>query len=284
MTKKTVLITGCTAGSLGSELAKLFHARGFTVLATLRNATKAGSLAHLEGLHILDLEVTSLDSIKACAKAVEKITGGTLEILINNAGVNHVMPLLDVALDDAKRTYDVNVWSLLAMTQVFYPMVMKVRGTVFNVSSVSGKMVFAWAGIYSSSRTAQIRLSETLRLELAPLGVTVKTIILGGIATQGNNSSSNIPDIELPPDSHYRSITATLDKHKKTQNHPNKQNIETAARNLVDDMLGGSKGMGVFIRRGQASTISWVCNTFLPYGFFTWLINRESGLDQIGSS
>ncbi|KAL4867934.1 hypothetical protein BDV12DRAFT_170575 [Aspergillus spectabilis] len=277
MSKKTVLITGCTQGSLGAEMAKVYRSRGFTVFATLRNTSKAGSLAEIEGIHILDLEVTSVESIRKCAGAVEKLTGGTLDILVNNAGVNHIEPLLDVSIDDAKKTYDVNVWALLAMAQAFAPLLIRAKGTMCNISSVSGEMVFAWAGIYSSSRTAQIRLSETLRLELAPLGVRVTTVILGGVETQGNNPT-NIPDLELPPDSHYCNIISTIDRHKKTQVHPNKQNIETAARNIVGDVLGGNK---VFVRRGQASTISWLCNTFLPYRVFTWLINRESGIERI---
>ncbi|KAL4875004.1 putative short-chain dehydrogenases/reductase [Aspergillus karnatakaensis] len=277
MPPRTVLITGCTTNSLGSEMAKAYHSHGYTVIATLRNKSKSGSLSETKGIHILELEVTSPASIRACATAVAGITGGSLDILVNNAGVNHVIPLLDVEIEDAKKTYDVNVWGMLSMAQAFAPMLMKARGTMCNVSSVSGEMVFAWAGIYSSSRAAQTRLSETLRLELAPLGVRVVTVILGGVETQGNNPA-NIPDLELPGSSHYREIIDIIDRHKKTQVHQNKQNIETAARNIVGDVLSGK---GWFIRRGMASTTSWVCNTFLPYGTFTWLINRESGIERI---
>lgn len=112
---------------------------------------------------------------------------------------------------------------------------------------------------------------------MAPLGVRVVTVILGGVQTSGNNPE-NIADLELPPSSHYRKITSVIDRHKKTMVHPNKQNIEIAAKNVVDDVLHGH---GIFIRRGQASMLSWLCNTFLPYRLFTWMINRESALDEI---
>ncbi|PYI07006.1 putative short-chain dehydrogenases/reductase [Aspergillus sclerotiicarbonarius CBS 121057] len=275
---KTVLITGCSDGGLGAAMARVYQAKGFRVFAALRNQTKARSLTEIEGLEIVQLEVTSVESIEQCAKVVAKHTGGTLDVLVNNAGVSAIVPLLDASLDDAKKVYDTNVWSTVAMAQIFAPMLIKAQGTICNISSVSGEMVFAWAGVYSSSRSAGTRISETLRLEMAPLGVRVVTVILGGVQTSGNDPA-NIPDLELPPDSYYRKITAVIDRHKKTMVHPNKQNIEVAAKNVVEDVLSGR---GTFIRRGQASTLSWFCNTFLPYQLFTWMINRESALGEIG--
>ncbi|OQE21826.1 hypothetical protein PENSTE_c011G00583 [Penicillium steckii] len=274
---KSVLITGCSDGGLGAAMAKVYHAKGFKVFATVRNKSKAQSLAEINGIEILDLEITSEESIRKCAAIIAKHTGGKLDILVNNAGVNAIVPLLDAAIEDAKKVYDANVWSTLEMVQVFSPMLIAAKGTICNISSVSGEMVFAWAGIYSSSRTAQLRISETLRLEMAPLGVRVVTVILGGVETSGNNPS-NIADLELPSDSHYQKIVSVIDRHKKTQVHPNKQNIDIAAKNVVEDVLSGR---GPFIRRGQASTLSWICNTFLPYGLFTNLINKDSALDQV---
>ncbi|RAL11345.1 1-acyl dihydroxyacetone phosphate reductase [Aspergillus homomorphus CBS 101889] len=275
---KTVLITGCSYGGLGAAMAKVYQAKGFRVFATLRNKAKAGSLADIEGIAIVELEVTSVESIRQCAQTVAKLTGGRLDILVNNAGVNAIVPLLDASFDEAKKVYDTNVWSLVAMAQAFAPMLIKAKGVMCNISSVSGEMVFAWAGVYSSSRSAGTRISETLRLEMAPLGVRVVTVILGGVQTSGNDPNK-IADLELPPDSHYRKIAAVIDRHKKTIIHPNKQNIDVAAKNIVDDVLGGS---GIFVRRGQASTLSWFCNTFLPYRLFTWMINRQSALSEIG--
>ncbi|KAL3472482.1 1-acyl dihydroxyacetone phosphate reductase [Aspergillus californicus] len=280
MSKKTVLITGCSNGGLGATMAKVYHAKGFHVFAGLRNKAKVGSLAEIDGIDIVEIEVTSVESIRHCADLIAKETGGTLDILVNNAGVGAVVPLLDASLDDAKKVYDANVWSIVAMAQAFAPMLIKAKGTMCNISSVSGEMVFAWSGIYSSSRSAATRISETLRLEMAPLGVRVVTVILGGVETNGNNPA-NIPDLELPPTSYYRKITSVIDRHKKTQVHPNKQNIDIAAKNVVEDVLNGNS---IFIRRGQASTISWLCNTFLPYGMFTNMINKDSALGEIGFS
>jgi 1-acylglycerone phosphate reductase len=146
MPEKTVLITGCTDGGLGAAMARAYRTRGFRVFACVRNPEKAGSLRDIAGIEVLELEVTSQDSIRQCAAAVEKLTGGSLDILVNNAGSSGVMPLLDVSIEDAKRVYDINVWAVLAMAQAFAPMLIKARGTICNISSVSGELVFAWSG------------------------------------------------------------------------------------------------------------------------------------------
>lgn len=146
MPEKTVLVTGCSNGGLGAAMAKAYHARGFRVFATLRNKAKVGSLEGVEGIEILELDVTSEESVRQCAKTVEKLTGGLLDILVNNAGIATIMPLLDTSVDDAKKVYDANVWAVLLMTKAFAPMLIKSKGTVCNISSVSSELVFAWQG------------------------------------------------------------------------------------------------------------------------------------------
>lgn len=128
-------------------MAKVFAAKGYRVFATLRNSSKGGpSLENTPGIEVLLFDVTSLDSIKQCAAEVQKRTGGKLDVLVNNAGADYVMPLLDVDIDDAKRFYDLNVWSVLGMVQAFAPVLIKAKGVVVNHSSVASVMPLAWAG------------------------------------------------------------------------------------------------------------------------------------------
>ncbi|KAJ5108873.1 short-chain dehydrogenases/reductase [Penicillium angulare] len=280
MPQKTVLVTGCSAGGLGEAMAKVYHEKGFRVFAAVRNTAKVGYLSEIKGIEIVKLDVTSVESIRECATTIGKNTGGSLDILVNNAGLSTVFPLLDTSIEEAKKVFDTNVWALVAMAQAFAPLLIKSKGTICNVSSVSSEMVFAWQGVYSSSRSATTRISETLRLEMEPLGVRVVTVILGGVQTI-RNDATKIPGLELPADSYYQKILGIIDRHHKVLVHPNKANIDVAAKNVVNDVLSTS---GFFIRRGAASTLSWFCNTFLPYGLFTSMINKESGLGQVGFS
>jgi NAD(P)-dependent dehydrogenase (short-subunit alcohol dehydrogenase family) len=146
MTKKYVLITGCSEGGLATSMIKVYLRRNYTVLATLRNISKAGALHRTENVQVLQLDITSSDSIKNCVEEVNAITGGTLDVLVNNAAVAQVMPLLDFSIEEAKRHFDTNVWGMLAMVQAFAPMLIKAQGIVCNISSVLGEMVYAWQG------------------------------------------------------------------------------------------------------------------------------------------
>ena len=144
--KKTVLITGCSTGGIGWAMAKNFHQRGFCVFATARNPSKTADLAELSDVEILELDVTVPKTIAQCKEIVAKRTGGSLDVLVNNAGVEFNSPLLDTDVAEAKRLYDVNVWGPLAMVQAFAPLLVEAKGVVFNQSSIDGALNMVWAG------------------------------------------------------------------------------------------------------------------------------------------
>lgn len=85
MAKQTVLITGTSEGGIGDALAKEFHRKGLRVIATARNLAKVQHLKEL-GLDILALDVVDQASIQGAVKKVEALTGGKLDILVNNSG------------------------------------------------------------------------------------------------------------------------------------------------------------------------------------------------------
>ena len=95
--RKTVLITGCSTGGIGSALALSFLKRGCRVFATARDPAKVAHLKEV-GIMALNLDVTSAASISAAAKAVEAEMGGALDVLVNNAGIG--MGLFSVPRDD----------------------------------------------------------------------------------------------------------------------------------------------------------------------------------------
>ena len=85
MAPKSVLITGCSEGGIGDALAKEFHRNGLRVFATARNLAKVQHLKSL-GLEILPLDVVDAASITQAVESVRALTGGTLDILVNNSG------------------------------------------------------------------------------------------------------------------------------------------------------------------------------------------------------
>ena len=146
MALKSVLITGCSAGGIGSALAEAFQKRNLHVFATARTPSKMSHLEKLPNVTLLTLDVTSASSIAAAVEAVRAKTGGKLDYLVNNSGRGFVMPTLDVNMEEAKRIFDVNFWAVLAVTQAFAPLLIAAQGTIVNISSLIGHLNVVWMG------------------------------------------------------------------------------------------------------------------------------------------
>ncbi|KAJ6437643.1 oxidoreductase, short-chain dehydrogenase/reductase family [Purpureocillium lavendulum] len=262
---KTILITGCSMGGIGDALAQSLAGQGHHVFVTARDTSRISpELRSLFNVSILTLDVSSAVSIADAAEAVRQ-TGRGLDVLVNNAGVGYTVPVLDLDVEKAKRLYEVNVWGPVRMIQAFSDLIIASQGRIVNVSSVGAVINTPWIAPYASSKAALNNISETLRLELYPLGVSVVTINIGTIATSFH---ANEPTPELPPTSHY---TNTLDTIKKWANGQAGLRSGTATdlvHSLLSDVL--DDGRNGIIWRGPYSSsvrlISWLMPTWLLAG------------------
>ncbi|KAK8007621.1 NAD(P)-binding domain protein [Apiospora arundinis] len=205
--RKSVLITGCSVGGIGSALAETFQERGYHVFATLRTPSKISprlSAAAAENVTILQLDVTSPDSIAAAVASVKAKTGGRgLDVLVNNSGRTQVLAALDTPLDEARALFDLNFWAPLAMVQAFAPLLIEARGCLVNNTSVGAYMPMPFSSIYVSSKAALAMASNTWRRELAPLGIRTITLITCGVKTK---AFDNVEAPKIPADSYYHVI------------------------------------------------------------------------------
>lgn len=96
---------------LGAALAVAFHQAGLKVYATSRSKSKMANLA-AQGIQVETMDVLSDSSIAECVKKFID-NGLDLDILVNNAGVASVMPYTDLSITEAKKVFDMNVWSLV---------------------------------------------------------------------------------------------------------------------------------------------------------------------------
>lgn len=153
--RKSVLITGCSAGGIGAALAEGFSEKGYHVFATARNPSKISpALASAPGVTPLTLDVLSPESIAAAVESVKRETGGRLDVLVNNSGGGYCAPALDASIEAGRRLYDLNVWAPLAMLQAFAPLLISARGCVVNNTSANAycpmplmsKCWLAWPG------------------------------------------------------------------------------------------------------------------------------------------
>jgi NADP-dependent 3-hydroxy acid dehydrogenase YdfG len=144
MPSKSVLVTGCSAGGIGSAIALVLAKEGHHIFATARNTSKISEeLSTLSNVTVLSLDVTSQPSVIAAAKAVTE-SGHGLDVLVNNAGAGYVTPILDMDIERAQRLYDTNLWGSIRTIQAFADLLIASRGRIINISSMGCTMNMPW--------------------------------------------------------------------------------------------------------------------------------------------
>ncbi|THH32517.1 hypothetical protein EUX98_g1704 [Antrodiella citrinella] len=166
------LITGTSSG-FGRDLTLEALKRGDKVIATAR-ARSLSKLSDLKkaGADVLELDVTDpLDKLHEVAKKAVKIHG-RVDVVVNNAGFIQNGFLEEVTPEETFSQFNTNVFGALNVSRAFLPYMRKRRtGTVVFLGSISGWIVGPNAGLYQGSKHAVRGLSESLRVEIEPLGL-----------------------------------------------------------------------------------------------------------------
>ena len=252
--RKSVLITGCSAGGIGAGLAEGFQEKGYHVFATLRTPSKISqTLSNAANVTILTLDVLSSESIAAAVESVMRKTDGKLDVLINNSGRNLIGPALDISIEEAKKLFDLNYWAPMAMIQAFAPLLIKAKGCIVNNTSANAVAPFAFMskysiplqpfanklGAYNGSKAALAASSDTLRLELRPLGVRTITLITLAVKT---NAFAEDRRAEIPETSNYfevrDSINGIADGHLQDNGISARQYATKVVREVEKGTVG----------------------------------------------
>ncbi|KAJ5266890.1 oxidoreductase [Penicillium angulare] len=271
--RKSVLITGCSDGGIGSALAKAFHDKGIHVFATARQKSKMKALGDLPNITFLELDVTSSESIAAAQEAVSKERNGTLDYLVNNSGSGYVMTFLDSDLETSQRMFDVNVWGVARVTQAFASLLIAAKGTIVNNASTAACLGLPYQSMYCGSKAAVRLMSEAMALEMKPLGVRVVTIITGNVRSVW---FSNQPEFIFPPGSYYTAVKDKIGIYSRgEQGHP-QTDPKVYAEKVVGDILGGAPG--TIWRGAQSYTVRYAL-PWVPDWLKSILAVKGSGLD-----
>ncbi|KAK1141411.1 NADPH-dependent 1-acyl dihydroxyacetone phosphate reductase [Aspergillus melleus] len=221
----------CSPGGIGNSLAREFHRNGLRVFATARDAKSLEDLSAL-GIETLSLIVDDENSVKACYSEVEKsLAEKGLDYLVNNAGRNYTVPAMEADLAEARATFETNFIAVICMCKTFLPLLIRSQGTIVQIGSVAGVIPYVFGSVYNASKAALHSFSDSLRVELAPFGVHVTTVITGGV-------QSRIARIErkLVPNSLYASIE---DEYNRRVSHSQDGAMPHAlyARSVVEQVL-----------------------------------------------
>ncbi|KAL5002009.1 hypothetical protein BDV10DRAFT_202925 [Aspergillus recurvatus] len=280
MSRKTVLITGCSDNGIGSGLALTFQARNYHVFATARNPAKMSKLAALPNVTLLPLDVCSNEQITAAVEAVKSHTGGTgsLDCLINNAGHGHFMPTLDQDLKEARDLYESNVWGPLTVTQAFAPLLINAHGTVTFITSVSGYVNCPYISVYAASKRSLEILAETLRLELQPFGVRVLSVVTGAVHSMGQ--VGRFDDYKLPEDSLYKPIEGIIKERAQGKDGIKREELMTYCRKVVSEITDG-KAKKFWC--GGSAGFARFATAFMPSTYMDHAVSKGTGLDALAT-
>lgn len=199
---KTILITGASSG-IGKATAILFQSKGWNVVASMRAPEKETELNKLDNVLLSRLDVLDLDSIqKTIDGGIEQF--GKIDVLLNNAGYGAYGPLEAFARENIIRQFNTNVIGLLDVTRAILPHFRANKsGVIINISSIGGKMTFPLGSLYHGTKFAVEGISEALSFEMEQIGVRVKIVEPGLIATDfGGRSfdfSNNEEMVEYQP-------------------------------------------------------------------------------------
>jgi len=209
--KKVALVTGSSSG-IGLETALALARDGYRTFASMRDIGKAGELEYAAKKENLSIDVIELDVDKeeAIVSAVKKVVtdGGRLDVLVNNAGYGQFGCTEDVSVDDFRKQFETNFFSIVRIIQEVAPIMRKQNsGIIVNISSVVGKIGLPGSPAYISTKFALEGLSECLRYELGQFGIKTTLIEPGVIKTNFFNSMK-VPESKIDPK--YKELTENI--------------------------------------------------------------------------
>ena len=206
--QKVALVTGSSSG-IGFESCIALAKDGYRTFASMRDIKKAGEIKAIAKKENLPIDVIQLDvdNEESIVSAIKQIVsdGGRLDVLVNNAGYGQFGCTEDVSVDDFRKQFETNFFSIIRIIQEVSPIMRNQNsGIIVNISSVIGRMGLPGFSAYISTKYALEGLSECLRYELGQFGIKVTLIEPGAIKT---NFFDSMKIQESKVDPQYKKLT-----------------------------------------------------------------------------
>ncbi len=218
----TWFITGCSTG-LGRSLAQAVLARGWNAVVTARDPAAVADIftEHPETALALKLDVAKNIQIADAVQQAQARFGG-IDVLVNNAGYGYRGAVEEASQAEIRELFDTNFFGLVAVTQAVLPG-MRARGSgyIVNVSSVGGRMAAPGSAFYSATKFAVEGMSDALRKEVKPLGISVMVVEPSGFRTDFAGRS-------------LRQSARMIDAYAPTAGKRRKENITTDGQQAGD--------------------------------------------------
>ncbi len=178
--RKVALVTGASGG-IGQAVARGMAREGWRVYGTSRGVA-VGEVVEGNGIAMMRMDVTDDDSVSA-AVALILAREGRLDAVVNNAGSGIAGAIEDTSAAEAIAQFDANFFGVVRVCRATLPYLNKTGGIIINISSVAAATPIAYQAMYSASKAALEALSAALRIEAAPQGVRVTSVLPGDTRT-----------------------------------------------------------------------------------------------------
>lgn len=199
--EKTVVITGASKG-IGAATAILFAEKGYNVVINYNSSVESAKILttslRSRGYSVVAMKADVSNRLETDLLIKETLYKfGSIDVLVNNAGISFVGQINDIDDIDVKRLFDVNLLGTYNCCKSVTPvMVNQKSGKIINIASMWGEVGASCEVAYSASKAGVIGLTKALAKELAPSGITVNCVSPGMVDTSMNKniSSADIDD------------------------------------------------------------------------------------------
>ncbi len=263
---QTVLITGASSG-IGKATAELFAKRGWNVVATMRDTSKAKEFNWPPNIFVAKIDVTNKKEISAARKkTVEKF--GSVDVLVNNAGYALIGAIETCSDKQIREQFETNFFGAVNVIKEFLPgMRERNSGVIINLSSIAGKAVFPHYGYYCATKYAIEAVSEALWYNLIHTKIKVKIIEPGTIQTQFYGKGMVIGELKMP------SYDNNADQPLNSIKTEGRTDPNVIAELIYKAATDNSRKLRY--HAGQFSTSLLLLRKLLPDAIFMWLVKRR---------
>lgn len=254
----TILITGVTSG-IGKATADYFRAKNWLVLGTSRSASQDPT--------IYPLDVTNPTD---CARVIQQIVAehGTIDVVVNNAGYGLFGAFEQCSEADVQAQYAVNVFGTMNVCRAILPQLRaQGNGTIVNISSMGGKFIVPYYGVYNSTKFAVEGFSEGLWHEVRPFGIKVK-LIEPGVINTGFYDRSKQEGKQMDVDKKYK---MTSDKLWQQYERVGKTGANSSVVAKVIYKAATSRSTRLRYAVGRDARINITLLKLLPHQVGLWL-------------
>lgn len=180
---KKILVAGASGG-IGKQLSRLLRQSGAEVFMTGRNAEKLDEAAKAAGVpssHVFAADISDEQNVIELGLRVSAVLG-TLDILVNAAGIGIIRPIENLSLEDFNRSLQTNLVGAFLLVKTFLPGMKEVKkGLIINIPGVLGKVPMSGAAAYSASKYGIVGMMQSIREELKRTEIRITNLFLGGV-------------------------------------------------------------------------------------------------------